>query len=158
MTKGKGQNPSTERKTVECNPWKATGSCSEGESCSFLHKPLKVEKARGSGIKPSNERVRECNEQTSSAVPQVRARTDVKRSTSLEARPATRANTPCAWRANFERASCDFRHPPVCRSYKSEHRCSYGNRCLFRHADGAREAHQEVEEIEFSMSSCDSQT
>ena len=90
VIKGKRQNLSTERKTAECNQWKAIGSCSVGESCSFLHEPMEVENAR----KPSNERVRGCNEQTSSAVPQVRARAEVKSSTSLEARPASRAQTP----------------------------------------------------------------
>ena len=69
VIKGKGQNPSTKRKTGKCNQWKAIGSCSEGESCSFLHKPMKVENARGSGLKPANERVRRGNEQASSAVP-----------------------------------------------------------------------------------------
>ena len=139
---GKGQNPSTKRKTGECYQWKATGSCSKGESCSFLHKSasgnrmITLESARGSGLKPANERVRKGSEQTSSSVPEVRARTDVKSSTSLEARPATRAKIPCAWGAKCKRSSCDFRHPPVCRNYKSESRCIYGIDCLCRHADG----------------------
>ena len=38
VIKGKGQ-PSIQRKTGECFQWKANGSCSRGESCSFLHKP-----------------------------------------------------------------------------------------------------------------------
>ena len=46
-------------------------------------------------FKPTNERVREGNEQTSSSEPKVRARTDVKISTSLAARLATRATIPC---------------------------------------------------------------
>ena len=33
----KGQNSFTRRKTGECFQWKANGSCSNGESCSFLH-------------------------------------------------------------------------------------------------------------------------
>ena len=37
VTKGKGQNSSTKRKTGECFQWKANGSCSKGDSCSFLH-------------------------------------------------------------------------------------------------------------------------
>ena len=59
MIKGKGQNPSTNRKTGECHQWKAVGSCSKGESCSFLHKPASVsrevkgENARGSGLQSS---------------------------------------------------------------------------------------------------------
>ena len=68
VIKGKGQNPSTKRKTGECYQWKAIGSCSKGEYCSFLHKlasgnrEVKVESARGSGLKRANERVREGNE------------------------------------------------------------------------------------------------
>ena len=37
VTEGKGQNYVTKRKTGECIQWKANGSCSEGESCSFVH-------------------------------------------------------------------------------------------------------------------------
>ena len=60
---------------------------------------------------PANERVREGNEQTSSSEPKVRARTDVKSSTSLEARPATGAKIPCAWGAKCQ-ISSRVRHPP----------------------------------------------
>ena len=82
--------------------------------------------------------MRRGNEQASSAVPKVGARIDAKSSTSLEARPATRAKTPCAWRATCERAPCDFRYPPVSRNCKSESRCICGCNCLFRHADGEK--------------------
>ena len=68
----------------------------------------------------ANERVRKGNEQTSISAPKVRARTDVTRSTSLEARLATKAKIPCAWRAKCKISSCDYRHPPVCRNCKSE--------------------------------------
>ena len=54
-----------------------------------------MESARGSCLKPANERVREGNEQTSSSVPEVKEQTDVKSSTSPEASPATRAKIPC---------------------------------------------------------------
>ena len=37
VIKGKGQNPSTKRETRECYQWKSLGSCSKGESDSFLH-------------------------------------------------------------------------------------------------------------------------
>ena len=57
---------------------------------------------------PAIERVRGGNEQTSSSEPKVRARTDVKSSTSLEARPATRATIPCAWGAKCQISSRDF--------------------------------------------------
>ena len=33
-------------------------------------------------------------------------------------------------RARCRKSSCAYRHPPVCRNYKS------GNSCLYRHADG----------------------
>ena len=39
----KGQKIFTGRKTGECFQWKTNGSCSKGESCSFLHEPA-VEK------------------------------------------------------------------------------------------------------------------
>ena len=61
---------------------------------------------------PAIERVRGGNEQTSSSEPKVRARTDVKSSTSLEARPATRATIPCAWGAKCQISSRDFGLPP----------------------------------------------
>ena len=70
VIKGKGHNLSTKWKTGECYQWKATGSCPQGESCSFLPKPasgnreVTVENSRGSGLKPANERVRQGNEQT----------------------------------------------------------------------------------------------
>ena len=35
VTKGKGQNSFTMRKTGECFQWKANGSCPKGDSCSF---------------------------------------------------------------------------------------------------------------------------
>ena len=37
VTKVKGQISVTKRKTGECFQWKANGSCSKGDSCSFLH-------------------------------------------------------------------------------------------------------------------------
>ena len=40
--------------------------------------------------------------------------------------------------ARCKRSSCDFRHPPVCRDYKSGNRCINGYRCLRRQADGKR--------------------
>ena len=139
MIKGKGQNPFTKRKTGDCYQWKGNGSCSKGESSSFLHKPAsgnREVKWRGSGLKPANDRVRKGNEQTSSSVPEVRAQTDVTSSTSLEASPVTGAKIPCPWGAKCARSSRDFRHPPVCHNYMSESRFIYGNHCLFRHADG----------------------
>ena len=37
VTEGKGQKSFTKRKTGECFQWKANGSCSKGDSCSFPH-------------------------------------------------------------------------------------------------------------------------
>ena len=53
---------------------------------------------------------------------------------SVKASPATRAKTPCLWGAKCKRSSCDYRHPPVCRNYKSGNRCIHGDNCLYRHA------------------------
>ena len=80
VTKGKGQKIFTKRKTGECFQWKANGSCSKGESCSFLHTSPsgnrettaeKVGNARVSGLKPAvnNEQRRKGKEQASSSVP-----------------------------------------------------------------------------------------
>ena len=52
---------------------------------------------------------------------------------------------PCLWRSRWKRSSCDYRHHPVCRGYKSRNRCIYGHRCLFRHADGERKPQREFE-------------
>ena len=62
---------------------------------------------------------------------------DDKRSTSLEASPATRAKIPCLWMIRCKRSLCDYRHPPVCRNYKSANKCIHGYSGLYRHADGA---------------------
>ena len=150
VTEGKGQH----------SWWKANGSCSKGDSCSFLHslatgdRETSAEGAKNRGVsslKPAvdNERRRKGKEQTSSSVPTGKGQTDDKRSKSLEARPATRAKIPSLWGwcgerggegggggARCRKSSCDYRHPPVCREYKSGNRCIYGNHCSYQHADG----------------------
>ena len=83
-----------------------------------------------------NERRRKGKDQASTSVPTGKGQTDVKSSTSLEASLATRAKIPCLWVARCKRSSCDFRHPLVCRDYKSGKRCICGSNCLYRHADG----------------------
>ena len=101
VTKGKGQNSFTKRKTGECFEWKANGSCSKGHSCSFLHshafgnRETSAEGAKNtgvSGLTPAvdNERRRKGKGQSSSSVPMGKGRTDDKRSKTPEARPATR--------------------------------------------------------------------
>ena len=94
--------------------------------------------ARESGLKPAvkNEPRRKGTEQASSSVPTGKAQTDVKSSTSLEASPATGTEVPCLWETRCKRSSCDCRHPPVCRDYKSGNRCIHGDNCLYRHDDG----------------------
>ena len=110
VTEGKGQHFFTKRKTGECFQWKANGSCSKGESCSFLHsrasgnRETSAEGAKNTGVsslKPAvdNERRRKGKEQASFSVPTGKGQTDDKRSKSLEARPATRAKIPCLWGA-----------------------------------------------------------
>ena len=81
-------------------------------------------------------------EQASSSVPTGKGQTDVKSSTSLEASPATRVKIPCLWGARCRKSSCDYRHPPVCRDYKSGKRCIHGNNCLYRHADSEEKPSQ----------------
>ena len=67
----------------------------------------------------NNERRRKGKEQASSSVPTGKGQTDDKRWTSLEASPATGAIIPCLWGSRCKISSCDFRHPPVCRNFKS---------------------------------------
>ena len=59
-------------------------------------------------------------EQVSSSAPEVEERIDVKNSNSLKASPATRVKkNPCPWLTRWRRSSCNYRHHPVCRGYKS---------------------------------------
>ena len=108
------------------------GLVQKGDSSSFPHshasgnRETSAEEAKNTGVsslKPAvnNERGRKGKEQASSSVPTGKGQTDDKRSKSLEARPATRAKMPCLWGrgARCKRSSCDFRHPPVCRNYRS---------------------------------------
>ena len=151
VTKGEGQNSFTKRKTGECFQWKATGSCSRGESCSFRHMSAtgsretthkEVEDKRGSSPKPAvgnREHGRKEKEQASSSGPKVREETDEKRSRSQEAGPAIRGKIPCLWGGRGARcniSSCGYRHPPVCHRCKSGNGCIYGHCCQYRHADG----------------------
>ena len=100
VTEGKGQNSFTKRKTGECFEWKANGSCSKGDSCSFLHshasghRETSAEGAKNTGVSSlktavDNERRRKGKEQASSSVPTGKGQIDDKRSKSLEVRPAT---------------------------------------------------------------------
>ena len=148
MTKGRGQNSFTKRKTGECFQWKANGSCSLRESCSSLHMLAtgsretthkEVENTRGSSPRlavGNREHGRKNKEQASSSGPKVREQTDVKSSRNQEGGLATRAKIPCLRGAKCKRSSCDYRHPPVCHSYKSGNGCIYGHRSQYRHADG----------------------
>ena len=106
VIRGKEQNSFTKRKTGECFQWKANGSCSKGESCSFLHTRAsgnrdtteeEVVNARVSGLKPAvnNQQRRKGEEQAYSSVSTGEGQTDVKSSTSLEASRATGAKIPC---------------------------------------------------------------
>ena len=106
VTEGKGQNSFTKRKTGECFQWKANGSCSKGDSCSFLHsrasgnRETSAEGAKNTGVsslKPAvdNERRRKGKEQASSSVTTGKGQTDDKRSKSPEARPATGVKILC---------------------------------------------------------------
>ena len=72
-------------------------------------------------------------EQVSSSVPKVKGQTDVKSSNS----PTTRVeNSLSSMVDKMKITSCDYRHHPVCRGYKSGNRCIC--RCLYRHADGEK--------------------
>ena len=90
------------RKTGECFQWKANGSCSKGDSCSFLHSHAsenretsaeEVKNTGVSGLKPAvdNERRRKGKGQASSSVPTGKRQTDDRRPKSLKASPGTKA-------------------------------------------------------------------
>ena len=56
----------------------------------------------------------------------------------LKTSPVTKAENPLSLVGNMKISSCDYRHLPVCRGYKSGNRCICGIRCLYRHADGEK--------------------
>ena len=93
-------------------------------------------------------------EQASPSVPKVTEQTDVKSSGSREASSATRANIPCLWGAKCKISSCDCRHPPVSRNYKSGNGCIHDHRCQHRHADGEEKPSKRSKERGYSRSSC----
>ena len=145
VPEGKRQNSFTKRQTGECFQWKANGSCSKGDSCSFLHsrasgnRDTSAEEVKNTGVsclKPSvdNERRRKGKEQASSSVPTGKGQTEDKRSK----RPDLRQELKFLFyeEARCRTSSCDYRRPPVCRKYKSGNRCTHGKNCLYRHADG----------------------
>ena len=168
VTTGKGQHSFTKRKTGECFQWKANGSCSKGDSCSFLqshasgNRETSAEGVKNTGVFSLKqavdiERRGKGKKQASSSVPTGKGQTDDKRSKSLEARPATGAKTPHLWDARCRKSSCDYRHPSVCRNDKSGNRCIYGNNCLYRHADGEVKPSKRSKSERYSRSSCDSE-
>ena len=128
VTEGKGQKkPLPSGRKENAFSGRQMGLVKKGDSCSFMH-------SRASGNQTSAEEVKNTGKrQAPSSVPTGKGQTDVKSSTSREASPATGAKIPCLWGARCKRSSCDFRHPPVCRDYKSGKRCIYGNSCLYRH-------------------------
>ena len=50
-------------------------------------------------------------------------------------------------------SSCDYRHHPVCRGYKSGNRCIHGYRCLYRQADSKSNLSARLRR-EYSRNSC----
>ena len=68
--------------------------------------------------------------------------------------PVTKAKNSLSMVGKMKKTSCDSRHHPVCRGYKSGNGCIYGYRCLFRHADGNEETQRKVGEGRYSRSSC----
>ena len=113
----KGQNSYTERKTV--------GSCSRRDACSFLHTHAtghRDDKAERSG------RRKKISPRASILSSTESERTDWRKSLdSLKASPAIKGdNSLCLLRARWKRSSCDYRHHPVCRGYKSGNRCFHG--------------------------------
>ena len=59
-----------------------------------------------------------------------------------------------ATNARWKISSCDYRHHPVCRGYKSGNRCIHGSRCLCRQADGKSKPSARSKD-KYSRISCD---
>ena len=125
----------TERKTEEWKQRKTIGSCSRRDACSFL-----LMHVTGDG-----EDNVEWSGDTQENVTQSKHSLQYRKwkiQTDEEAwtvwRPVLRLKLkiPCQLRARWKISSCDYRHHPVCRGYKSGNRCKHGYRCLCRQADG----------------------
>ena len=77
-------------------------------------------------------------EQVSSSLPKVKEQTDEKAWRVQRPVPRQKLKIPCLWLTRWKRSTCNYRHHPVCRGYKSGNRCICGIRCLYRHADGEK--------------------
>ena len=97
VTKGKGLNSYTERKTGKCFQRKTIESCSKRDNCSFLH--THATGHRETVWKEVGDERKSHLEQASSSVPKVKEQTDVKSSDSLKAGPTTRVRKSlvCGW-------------------------------------------------------------
>ena len=152
MTKGKGQNSYTERKIGECFQRKTMVSCSRRDAWSFPHthatgRPWDHAERSG-GRKEISPRARILFSTESED-------TDWREKTQTVWRPVLRLKLkiPCLWWARWKRSSCNCRHHPVCRGFKSRNRCIYGVANLWR-ADGEKKPQREVEKRRCSRSSC----
>ena len=65
-----------------------------------------------------------------------KTQTDEKSLNSLKASPVTEAENSLSVVGKMEISSCDYRHHPVCRGYKSGNVFVHGYRCLCPQADG----------------------
>ena len=112
LIKGKGQNPSTKRKTGERFQWKANGLALEEDLAVFnmripqeterhQRKERRTQEYLASKAAVNNEQRRKGEGEASSSVPTGKGHTDVKSSTSLEASPATGAKIPCLWESKM---------------------------------------------------------
>ena len=107
----KGKPVSAEGEQGECYQWKATGQCTKGDPCSFRHD----ENKRGTSTRSSSPAPK----------PQIC-------STEMSLRgPSLGSPRPCKDNisGNWTNPSCDSWHAPVCRNYKIESGCRFGEKC-----------------------------
>ena len=113
-----GDKTPTPSGRLECFQRKTSGFCSNEDNCNFLY--THATRRRETMWKEVKDARKSHPEQVSSSGPEVEERIDVKNSNSLKASPATRVKKiPCLWLTRWKRSSCNYRHHPVCRGYKS---------------------------------------
>ena len=103
--------------------WKANGSCSKGDNCSFRHDINKHAKLTQPNPSPSS--FMRQNERNASRTRSPRGRS-----------PSGRMSRwPCKdyLKGTCTNSFCEKWHPPECLFYKSENGCRFGEKCSYAH-------------------------
>ena len=143
---GKGDEPVIARTGV-CRKLKKTGKCAAGSNCPWAashtqaNKPAPRERSpekdrdrspgRPRGRSPTNRTGKERDKTKSPPAPRKRGKS-----------PSGEADRPPCFRylkGQCTDAECKYWHPPACREFKKDGKCSKGKKCDFLHA-GPRSA------------------